>query len=188
MFNLSRVQYNDHINIHLGIRPFRCKKCNKCYNNRGAYHNHMRIHGNERLYICPLCKSDFLWEASLKWHLNVHKNKGEITAQMARQMYEGTMNVVRLKKKQLKITAQQKKENHTSHPIKKTTITVKKIQLIVNYREEMQSKTAMIMKTQKMTNTGWMKRMQSILIQRNVFLNWQMDRLIPSIFYTFFII
>ncbi|KRZ25958.1 Zinc finger protein [Trichinella pseudospiralis] len=121
MFNLSRVQYNDHINIHLGIRPFRCKKCNKCYNNRGAYHNHMRIHGNERLYICPLCKSDFLWEASLKWHLNVHKNKGEITAQMARQMYEGTMNVVRLKKKQLKITAQQKKENHTSHPIKKTS-------------------------------------------------------------------
>ncbi|KRZ15021.1 Zinc finger protein [Trichinella zimbabwensis] len=118
----GRLQFSDHINIHLGIRPFRCNKCNKCYNNRGAYHNHMRIHGDERLYVCPLCKSDFLWEASLKWHLNVHKKKGEITAQMVRQMYERTINVVRLKKKQLKFAAQQKKENHISYPKKQKNL------------------------------------------------------------------
>ncbi|KAL1245827.1 Zinc finger protein [Trichinella spiralis] len=113
----GRVQFSDHINIHFGIRPFQCSKCNKCYNNRGAYHNHMRIHSNERLYICMLCKADFLWEASLKWHLNVHKKKGEITAGMASQLYERTVNVVRFKKKQLKLAAQAEKENYIPNPI-----------------------------------------------------------------------
>ncbi|KRY14185.1 Zinc finger protein [Trichinella patagoniensis] len=113
----GRVQFSDHINIHFGIRPFQCKKCNKCYNNRGAYHNHMRIHSNERLYICMLCKADFLWEASLKWHLNVHKKRGEITAGMASQLYERTLNVVRFKKKQLKLAAQAEKENYIPNPI-----------------------------------------------------------------------
>ncbi|KRX84779.1 Zinc finger and SCAN domain-containing protein 23 [Trichinella sp. T6] len=113
----GRVQFSDHINIHFGIRPFQCNKCNKCYNNRGAYHNHMRIHSNERLYICMLCKADFLWEASLKWHLNVHQKRGEITAGMASQLYERTLNVVRFKKKQLKLAAQAEKENYIPNPI-----------------------------------------------------------------------
>ncbi|KRY57586.1 Fez family zinc finger protein 2 [Trichinella britovi] len=113
----SEDTISDHINIHFGIRPFQCNKCNKCYNNRGAYHNHMRIHSNERLYICMLCKADFLWEASLKWHLNVHQKRGEITAGMASQLYERTLNVVRFKKKQLKLAAQAEKENYIPNPI-----------------------------------------------------------------------
>ncbi|KRZ53849.1 Zinc finger protein, partial [Trichinella nativa] len=116
----QQANLTDHENIHYGHRPFHCKQCNKCYNNRGAFYNHMRIHNDDRFYVCPLCKANFMWDLSMKTHLNSHQRNGELTAQMAAEIYEKSKMDVRLKKLQLKNAAREIIEVYVGNPTKKT--------------------------------------------------------------------
>ncbi|KRX84845.1 Myeloid zinc finger 1 [Trichinella sp. T6] len=116
----QQANLTDHENIHYGHRPFHCKQCNKCYNNRGAFYNHMRIHNDDRFYVCPLCKANFMWDLSMKTHLNSHQRNGELTAQMAAEIYEKSKMDVRLKKLQLKNAAREIIDVYVGNPTKKT--------------------------------------------------------------------
>ncbi|KRX43482.1 Zinc finger protein with KRAB and SCAN domains 5 [Trichinella murrelli] len=129
----QQANLTDHENIHYGHRPFHCKQCNKCYNNRGAFYNHMRIHNDDRFYVCPLCKANFMWDLSMKTHLNSHQRNGELTAQMAAEIYEKSKMDVRLKKLQLKNAARKIIEVYVGNPTKKTEVPSMKATEASNY-------------------------------------------------------
>ncbi|KAH3836355.1 zinc finger protein 624-like [Dreissena polymorpha] len=65
-----------HMNIHLGLRPFSCKSCGKSFTHESVLRDHQLSHTNTKLFICnyPDCAKTFTHRSSLKTHKAIHKD------------------------------------------------------------------------------------------------------------------
>lgn len=62
----SKLQ--DHLNVHLGIKPFECKICEKSFYSKKYLRAHQEIHENSVLE-CPNCLVKFNRKSNLKRHM-----------------------------------------------------------------------------------------------------------------------
>ena len=61
----------DHMNIHKGLRPHECVKCNKHYSTRSQLLRHIRlVHVGVRKYACEYCDQRLKCKAELQDHID----------------------------------------------------------------------------------------------------------------------
>ena len=59
-----------HERQHMGIFNYRCKLCDRGFNNKDNLHGHMTtVHGEDHSVHCPKCNKQFNYKYSLKSHL-----------------------------------------------------------------------------------------------------------------------
>ncbi|CAH1993701.1 unnamed protein product [Acanthoscelides obtectus] len=71
--NISKLR--DHINKHLGLKPFKCDQCDKCFISKHHVKLHKRCHSTEKIFKCTKCEKAFKNQMSLRSHLVVHYEK-----------------------------------------------------------------------------------------------------------------
>ena len=62
----------NHIRIHLGIRPFECKVCRRRFLKKRLLNEHNFSHTGAKLYQCKECPKAFRYRKNFKLHLEIH--------------------------------------------------------------------------------------------------------------------
>ena len=70
-FRIKR-DFLNHINSHLGIKPFSCSMCQKSFTQKSHLNTHVGIHLGLKKHICYKCGRSFNVKSNLKKHLAVH--------------------------------------------------------------------------------------------------------------------
>ena len=68
-----------HVNVHIGARPYKCDKCDKAFCYESALRDHKFIHDGIKKFICsdPLCNKAFRQRSALKMHEKIHRAEKE---------------------------------------------------------------------------------------------------------------
>lgn len=72
----SKSNLKDHMNIHLGLKPYKCKFCDVGFANCGALKVHCRTHTGEKPYKCTHCDQSFSQRHILTVHVR-RRHTGE---------------------------------------------------------------------------------------------------------------
>ncbi|XP_069113252.1 zinc finger protein 850-like [Argopecten irradians] len=75
---LSSMQFQLHLNNHMGVvvnRPHKCTTCNAGFFYVGKLKIHERIHTGERPFPCDICGKSFKSEGQRKLHKGLHKRE-----------------------------------------------------------------------------------------------------------------
>ncbi|XP_037936410.1 zinc finger protein 425-like [Teleopsis dalmanni] len=69
----------DHINaVHYGLRPFKCKYCDKSFAARKTCRVHEMSHTGDRPFSCDLCDRSFRQKTLLKIHMEIHTTSTDL--------------------------------------------------------------------------------------------------------------
>lgn len=141
----SKMELEEHINSHTGVKPFTCKICGANFNRRSTLWNHKRIHGEQKPFQCPICRLEFKWKNSLKCHREIHlrnKDKGSEkfdldiinkmsftgTSRRSRRILKPENEIIeKLQRKQKQKQQQEEKEMEKSPPVTKFLSPITKI-------------------------------------------------------------
>lgn len=63
-----------HVNTHLGIKPYQCTVCGKTFTYETALRDHRYTHNDAKYFICqfPKCEKAFRQRSALKMHEKIH--------------------------------------------------------------------------------------------------------------------
>lgn len=65
-------QLNDHINVHLGIKPYKCDYCAETFRAKNGLSTHQKIHTEPYKHWCQLCQKSFAQKNALLDHNDSH--------------------------------------------------------------------------------------------------------------------
>ncbi|XP_032781726.2 zinc finger protein 236 isoform X1 [Daphnia magna] len=63
-----------HLNVHYGIKPYKCGHCDKLFSQEHNYRAHVRIHNSETPFSCTICPKKFASNGTLKRHIMNHSS------------------------------------------------------------------------------------------------------------------
>ncbi|VDI29675.1 Hypothetical predicted protein [Mytilus galloprovincialis] len=74
----DNAHYLDHMNTHIGHKPFKCGKCNKQYTYQGSYKRHLKVCNtlNAKRFQCSMCPKRFDRKDLLTDHVTGKHKKG----------------------------------------------------------------------------------------------------------------
>ena len=62
----------NHIQIHLGVKPYECQICKRRYHKRRMLNEHYSFHAGIKLYQCKKCEKSFRYKNNFKSHAKSH--------------------------------------------------------------------------------------------------------------------
>jgi len=62
----------NHIRIHLGVKPYECQICKRRYHKRRILNEHFALHTGKKLYQCKKCDKSFRYRKNFKSHAESH--------------------------------------------------------------------------------------------------------------------
>ena len=62
----------NHIRIHLGVKPYECQICKRRYHKRRVLNEHYSFHMGKNLYQCKKCDKSFRYRKNFKSHAESH--------------------------------------------------------------------------------------------------------------------
>ncbi|XP_009577949.1 PREDICTED: zinc finger and BTB domain-containing protein 11-like, partial [Fulmarus glacialis] len=75
-----------HMNKHLGVKPFQCQFCGKCYSWKKDWYSHVKSHSVTDPYRCNICGKEFYEKALYRRHVKkaTHGKKGRAKQNLER--------------------------------------------------------------------------------------------------------
>ncbi len=67
----------DHLNTHIGRKPYKCDTCQKCFATKSNKSSHEELHLG-RIYTCTQCDQKFKSKKSAKRHENLKHSRSEV--------------------------------------------------------------------------------------------------------------
>lgn len=67
-----RMELRRHMMRHTGVRPYKCRVCDRRFGDFGSRQKHERLHLGIRPYECPQCGKSFTYSYVLTNHLLTH--------------------------------------------------------------------------------------------------------------------
>uniref|UniRef100_A0AAY5K008 Zinc finger and BTB domain containing 11 n=1 Tax=Esox lucius TaxID=8010 RepID=A0AAY5K008_ESOLU len=76
-----------HMNKHLGLKPFQCQVCGKCYSWKKDWYSHVKSHSVAEPYKCNVCGKEFFEKALFRRHVKkaTHGKKGRVKQNLERE-------------------------------------------------------------------------------------------------------
>ena len=65
----GKEDFDQHMNVHLGLKPFECKYCGKGFSSKSNLLQHVKIHTGHKTLRCNLCSKTYSDPKMLKNHL-----------------------------------------------------------------------------------------------------------------------
>lgn len=56
---------------HTGVKPFKCKDCDKAFSHKSNLKEHEKIHSGEKSHVCDKCGKAFTTKSSLNRHIKI---------------------------------------------------------------------------------------------------------------------
>ena len=70
----EKKEFNQHTNIHFGLKPFKCVQCEKCFSSKSNLLQHVKIHMGGKRFKCSYCSKSYSEPKMLTLHLRLkHK-------------------------------------------------------------------------------------------------------------------
>lgn len=66
------IKCENHIRIHLGVKPYECHICKRRYNKKRLLNEHYSNHTGKKLYQCKECDKSFRYRKTFKTHAESH--------------------------------------------------------------------------------------------------------------------
>ncbi|KTG47290.1 hypothetical protein cypCar_00043663 [Cyprinus carpio] len=76
-----------HMNKHLGLKPFQCQVCGKCYSWKKDWYSHVKSHTVAEPFRCNVCGKEFFEKALFRRHVKkaTHGKKGRVKQNLERE-------------------------------------------------------------------------------------------------------
>jgi hypothetical protein len=66
------IKCENHIRIHLGVKPYECHVCKRRYHKKRLLNEHCSYHTGKKLYQCKECDKTFRYRKNFKTHAETH--------------------------------------------------------------------------------------------------------------------
>ncbi|XP_014272725.1 zinc finger protein 420 isoform X1 [Halyomorpha halys] len=91
---LSRNMLDEHMNMHTGLRPYKCGECGKDFASKYSAKAHEKIHlDRPRPYKCATCGKAFITEQNLHQHEKIHTAIRSHTCQICGKSFSSSRNL-----------------------------------------------------------------------------------------------
>ncbi|XP_056642521.1 zinc finger protein 260-like [Diorhabda carinulata] len=90
----SKNLLEEHVNTHLGVRPYICEVCGKDFASKYTYKAHEKTHEfRPRPYKCSQCDKSFLSQQNLTQHERTHLGMKEYACQLCGKQFGSSHNL-----------------------------------------------------------------------------------------------